>query len=76
MGCTEEVLEYPRTSASIVASPVLRRVKTGGGESCIVLESGLTRGLVAKFPQHSSLEVREFRAASEERYERRVCAKV
>ena len=47
-----------------------------GGESCIVLESGPTRSLVAKLPQ---LVVREFRAAGEERCKQgygRMCAKL
>ena len=43
-----------------------------------VLESGLTRSIVIKLPQHSSLAVREFRAASNEHCEQgygQVCAK-
>ena len=45
----------------------------------IVLESRPTRSLVGKLPQRSSLAVREFRAASEERCEQgygRVFAKL
>ena len=86
-GYTEEVLErsnYPRASAhparvyQIVASPVLCRGQPDCGESCIVLESGPTRSLVANFPKCSSLVVCKFRTAGEERCERgygRVCAK-
>ena len=37
------------------------------GESCIVLENGPTRNLIAKLPQRSSLAVCEFRAAGEKR---------
>ena len=50
-----------------------------GGESCIMLESRLNHSLIAKLPQHSSLTVCKFRAASEECYEQgygRVCAKL
>ena len=65
-GYTEEVFDwfdYLRASAHpgcevgvcIVAWPVLRRGQSDGGESCIVLESGPTRSLVAKLPQRSSL---------------------
>ena len=50
-------------STCIVASPVPRRGQPNGGESYIVLESGLTCSLVAKLPQHSLIAVREFRAA-------------
>ena len=39
-----------------------------GGESCIMLENGLNRSLVAKLTQRSSLAVGEFHAASEEHY--------
>ena len=45
-------------------------------QSCIILENGLSRSLVAKLLQCSSLAVREFCAASEERCEgcyRQVC---
>ena len=66
-------------SICIVALPVLRRGQPDGGESCIVLESGPIRSLVAKLPQHLSLAVHEFRAASNDRCEqgyRRVCAKL
>ena len=48
---------------------MLCRGHPNGGESCIVVESRLTRSLVAKPPQRSLLVVREFRSASEEHYE-------
>ena len=55
----------------VVASPVLpflgKQGQHGSRESCILLENGPTRGLVAMALQHSSLAVREFRTASEER---------
>ena len=57
-GCTE--------STCIAALPVLHEGQPDGGERCIVLESGLTHSLIAKLPQHSSLAVCEFSAASEE----------
>ena len=47
----------------IIASPVLHQGQLDGGESCIVLESGPTRSLVAKFTQRSSLAARKFRTA-------------
>ena len=39
----------------IVGSSVIRRGQPDSGESCIILQSGLTRSLIAKFPQHSVL---------------------
>ena len=85
----EEVLEWFCTSAHprckvsvcIVASPMLHRGQSDGGESCIVLESGPTRSLVAKLPQCSSLVIRELhvRDACKELCEqgyRRVCVKL
>ena len=52
---TEEVLKWfcasahpgCKVSVCIVASPTLHRGHSDGGESCIVLESGPTRSLVA-----------------------------
>ena len=70
-GCTESIC--------IVALPVLRRGQPDGRESCIVLESGPTRRLVARLPQRSSLAIREFRSASKVRCEQcygRVFAKL
>ena len=40
-------------STCIVGSSVLRRGQPDGGEDCIMLQSGLTHSLVAKFPQRS-----------------------
>ena len=37
----------------IVGSSGIRRHQSDTGESCIVLQSGPTRSLIAKFPQHS-----------------------
>ena len=37
----------------IVGSSVIRWGQPDSGESCIVPQSGLTRSLIAKFPQHS-----------------------
>ena len=59
------------------ASPVLRQGQPDGGESCIMLESGLT--LVASLPSVCRFVVCEFRAGGEERCEqgyRRVCVKL
>jgi len=59
----------------IVGSSDIRRGQSNSGESCILLQSGPTCSLVAKFLQHSV--VGEFRAAGEERCKRghgRVCA--
>ena len=42
---------------SIIASPVLRWGQSDSGESCVVLENGLTLSLIAKLPQHSSFAV-------------------
>ena len=46
---------------------MLCQCQCDGGESCIVLESGLTRSLVAKLLQCWSLVVRELNAAGEVR---------
>ena len=84
---TEEVLKWFCASAhsgckvSIVALPTLHRGQPDGGESCIVLESGPTRSLVAKLLQCLSLVVRELHVhdAGEELCEqgyRRVCVKL
>ena len=88
---TEEVLEYICASAQpgckcqvsicIVALPTFHRGQSDGGESCIVLESGPTRSLVAKLLQCLSLVVREIHIhdAGEELCEqgyRRVCVKL
>ena len=40
-------------STCIVGSSVLCRGQPGSGEDCIMLQSGLTRSLVAKYPQRS-----------------------
>ena len=40
-------------STCIVGSSILRRGQPNSGEDCIMLQSGLTRSLVAKFPQRS-----------------------
>ena len=40
-------------STCIVGSSMIHRDQPDSGESCIVLQSGPTRSLVAKFPQHS-----------------------
>ena len=40
-------------STCIIGSSVIRRGQPDSGESCIVLQSGPTRSLVAKFPQRS-----------------------
>ena len=86
---TEEVLKWfcasaqpgCKVSVCIVALPTLHRGQPDGGESCIVLESGLTRSLIAKLLQCSSLVVRELHVhdAGEELCEqgyRRVCVKL
>ena len=72
--------KHPRCTEStcIAASPVLCQGQPDGGESCIVLESGLTRGLVANLLKHLSLLVCKFYTAGEERCEqgyRWLCAK-
>ena len=68
-GCTEEVLEWfnyphvgPHPSYEVRYRInldhlllVLCRSQPDSGESCIVLEGGLTRSLTAKLPQHLSL---------------------
>ena len=53
-------------STYIVTLPVLSRGQPDSGKSCIMLESRVTRTLVAKLSQHSSLAVpaREFRDES------------
>ena len=70
-----------KVSVCIVALPTLHRGQSDGGESCIVLESGPTRSLVAKLLQCLSLVVREIHIhdAGEELCEqgyRRVCVKL
>ena len=56
---------------------MLRQGQPDSGEGCILLQTGPTCSLVAKFPHiQSSLAVHEFRAAEEEHRERgpgRVC---
>ena len=54
-------------STFIAALLVLRRGQPDSGKSCTMLESRPTCSLFAKFLQHSSLAVREFRAAGNER---------
>ena len=48
------------------ASSLCHWGKPDGGESCIMLERGSTHSLVPKLPQHSSLAVCKFLAASKE----------
>ena len=75
-GC--EVICHGTEWTCIVGSSVIRRGQSNSEESCIVLQSGPTCSLVAKFRSvQLSLGVREFHAAGEERCKwghRRVCA--
>ena len=77
----EEVLKwfnYPHTRAHpgcevareyrIVALSILCPVQPDSGENCTVLQSGPTRCLIAKFPQHSVVAC-QFRGAGEEHCE-------
>ena len=50
-GC--EVGSHGTESTCIVGSSVLRRGQPDSGEGCFILQSRLTRSLVAKFPQRS-----------------------
>ena len=50
-GC--KVSNHGTEWAYIVGSSVIRWGQPDSGESCIMLQSGPTRSLVAKFPQHS-----------------------
>ena len=50
-GC--EVGSHGAQLTCTVGSFVLRRGQPDSGEGCIMLQSGPTRSLVAKFPQHS-----------------------
>ena len=50
-GC--EVSCHETEWTCIVGSSGIRRHQSDTGESCIVLQSGPTRSLIAKFPQHS-----------------------
>ena len=55
----------------IIDSSVLRRGQPNSGEGCIMLQSGPTCSLLAKFPHiQSSLAVCEFCASVDERCER------
>ena len=60
-GC-KVLLNRPAMAALLHRQPDSREIY-------IVLESELTRSLVAKLPQHSCILVREFPAAGEERCE-------
>ena len=48
-----EVSCHGTESICIISSSVIRRGQPNSGESCITLQSGLTRSLDAKFPQRS-----------------------
>ena len=57
---------------------MVRQDQPNGGESCTVLESGLTCSLVANLPKRSSLVLHEFRTTGEECCEQgyiQVCVK-
>ena len=64
--CPSRMRSQLPESTCIVALQVLWRGQPDDGESCIVLESGLTHSFVVKIPQHWSLVVYKFCAASRE----------